>query len=102
MADKNVCPTGHRRRGAAGWAAVFLFAGMVGAAQGAQAVNWWLPENYSVHGKDVDRLFAVIFWLTTVVMLGVFAAMIYFIIKYRYNPNRKKAHFSHGNPRLEM
>jgi heme/copper-type cytochrome/quinol oxidase subunit 2 len=75
---------------------------MLGAAQGAQAVNWWLPENYSVHGKDVDHLFAVIFWLTTVVMLGVFAAMIYFIIKYRFNPNRKKAHYSHGNQRLEM
>ncbi|MDB5318611.1 MAG: hypothetical protein JWN40_242 [Phycisphaerales bacterium] len=72
------------------------------AAQRASAVNWWLPENYSVHGKDVDYLFAVIFWLTTVVMLGVFAVMIYFIIKYRFNPARKKAHFSHGNPKLEM
>jgi heme/copper-type cytochrome/quinol oxidase subunit 2 len=72
------------------------------AAPSASAVNWWLPENYSVHGKDVDYLFAVIFWLTTVVMLGVFAVMIYFIIKYRFNPERKKAHYSHGNPKLEM
>jgi heme/copper-type cytochrome/quinol oxidase subunit 2 len=82
--------------------AMMAAAGLMAAAPRASAINWWLPENYSVHGKDVDYLFAVIFWLTTVVMLGVFAVMIYFIVKYRFNPQRKKAHYSHGNPKLEM
>jgi heme/copper-type cytochrome/quinol oxidase subunit 2 len=43
-----------------------------------------------------------VFWLTTIVMLAVFAVMIYFIVKYRFDPERRKAHFTHGNPRLEM
>src|SRR5688572_11868768 len=79
-------------------------AGMLGAAQVAYAdrVSWWLPPNYSEHGGSMDALFYFIFWLTTVIMIGVFAAMAYFLVKYRYNPNRKKAHFTHGNPTLEM
>src|SRR5712691_8187869 len=68
----------------------------------ARATSWWLPPNFSEHGRDMDHLFNVIFWLTTIVMLGVFAVMLYFLIRYRYNPGRKKAHFSHGNPRLEL
>jgi heme/copper-type cytochrome/quinol oxidase subunit 2 len=68
----------------------------------ARAVSWWMPPNFSEHGRDMDHLFNVIFWLTTIVMLGVFTVMLYFLIRYRYNPGRKKAHFSHGNPRLEM
>jgi heme/copper-type cytochrome/quinol oxidase subunit 2 len=68
----------------------------------ARATNWWLPPNFSEHGRDMDHLFNVIFWLTTVVMLGVFAVMLYFLIRYRHNPRRKKAHFSHGNPRVEL
>ena len=79
-------------------------AGMLGAAQAARAdrVSWWLPPNYSEHGSSMDALFYFIFWLTTVIMIGVFAVMAYFLVKYRYNPNRKKAHFTHGNPTLEM
>jgi len=66
------------------------------------AVSWWLPKNYSEHGVAADALFNCIFWITTLVMIGTFAAMIYFLVRYRYNPERKKAHFSHGNPKLEM
>jgi heme/copper-type cytochrome/quinol oxidase subunit 2 len=29
-------------------------------------------------------------------------AMVYFLIKYRFSPNRAKAHFIHGNTRVEM
>lgn len=68
----------------------------------AHAVNWWLPANYSEHGGAIDSLFTFIFWLTTITMIGVFAVMAWFLVKYRYNPNKRKAHFTHGNPRLEM
>ena len=40
------------------------------------AVSWWLPKNYSEHGVELDHLFNWIFWITTIVMLGTFAAMI--------------------------
>lgn len=72
------------------------------ASRSASAVSWWLPKNYSEHGVAADHLFNWVFWITTIVMIGTFAAMIYFLIRYRYNPERKKAHFSHGNPKLEM
>jgi cytochrome c oxidase subunit 2 len=80
---------------------VFL-AGLFCASRSARAVNWWLPKNYSEHGVAADHLFNWVFWITTIVMIGTFAAMIYFLIRYRYSPDRKKAHFSHGNPKLEM
>lgn len=63
--------------------------------------RWWLPENRSVHGKQIDILFTVIFIVCAVVMVGVFAAMVKYCIKYRHKPDAK-AHFSHGNKRLEL
>jgi len=71
-------------------------------ARRADALNWWLPPNYAKHGVEMDRLFTLVFVITVAVMVGVFAVMIYFLWKYRYNPARKKAHFTHGNTRLEM
>lgn len=81
---------------------LFCVAGFICASCSARAVSWWLPKNYSEHGVAADHLFDWVFWITTIVMIGTFAAMIYFLIRYRYNPERKKAHFSHGNPKLEM
>jgi heme/copper-type cytochrome/quinol oxidase subunit 2 len=66
------------------------------------AVSWWLPKNYSEHGVELDHLFNWIFWITTIVMLGTFAAMIYFMVRYRFDPAKRKAHYSHGNPKLEL
>jgi len=71
-------------------------------AMPAGAANWWLPSNHAEHGKDADNLFVFVFWLTSIVTVGVFAFMAYFLIKYRANPERKKAHYSHGNTRLEI
>lgn len=64
--------------------------------------SWWLPPNRSAHGGSIDTLFLWIFWLTMVVWILVTVVMVYFMIKYRHNPNRKKAHFTHGNSRLEL
>lgn len=73
---------------------------VVHAAEGW--AHWWLPPNYSKHGGAIDRLFIWIFWITTVAFIGVQLVLVYFLIKYRFNPNKKKAVFSHGNRRLEM
>jgi heme/copper-type cytochrome/quinol oxidase subunit 2 len=82
---------------------VAIGAGVLGAAHSASAgPSWWLPPNYSEHGGSIDALFYFIFWLTTIIMIGVFAVMAYFMVKYRYSPTRRKAHFTHGNPTLEM
>jgi cytochrome c oxidase subunit 2 len=87
---------------AGGLAALFL-AATAGPARAANPfASWWLPSNHSVHGKDVDLLFVVIFWITTVTMLLVFGAMGWFLIKYRHRAHVKKGKFIHGNTRLEM
>jgi heme/copper-type cytochrome/quinol oxidase subunit 2 len=64
--------------------------------------DWWLPDNYSEHGGAMDDLFIVIFWITTIALVIVQVLMVYFLIKYRHSANRAKAHFIHGNTRVEM
>jgi cytochrome c oxidase subunit 2 len=64
--------------------------------------NWWLPPDRSEHGHGIDSLFLWTFWITMVTFIAVEICLIYFLIKYRHRPDRKKAHFTHGNTRLEM
>ncbi|HSI33893.1 MAG TPA: cytochrome c oxidase subunit II transmembrane domain-containing protein [Tepidisphaeraceae bacterium] len=78
-----------------------LIAACLAPAAGA-GPSWWLPQNHSEHGKDHDSLFLYIFWLTSIVMVGVFVVMGYFLVKYRFSADRKKAHYSHGNLRVEV
>ncbi len=63
---------------------------------------WWLPPVRSAHGGDIDDLFNVTFWITMVTFVAVEICLVVFLIKYRHRPDRKKAHFTHGNARLEM
>jgi cytochrome c oxidase subunit II len=62
---------------------------------------WWLPRNVNMFGHDVDFLFYVILLLTGVAFVGVFVAMILFLIKYRYRPGVPAIH-THGNNALEV
>jgi cytochrome c oxidase subunit 2 len=80
-------------------AVVLVFAGAAGAATWH---DWWLPYDYSEHGPRVDHLFNVIFWITMSIFVFVEILLVYFAIKYRFRPERKKGIFSHGNTRLEM
>lgn len=64
--------------------------------------RWWLPHNYSVHGEQIDLLFTVIFVVTLGVGVAVLYYMVKFCVKYRHRPTVSKAHFTHGNKRLEM
>ncbi len=84
---------------------LFLLPLLLPAAAHAESntwASWWLPPTYSVHGPAIDSLFVWIFWLTTVTFVLVQVTLIAFLIKYRYNPNKKKAVFTHGNQKLEM
>jgi cytochrome c oxidase subunit 2 len=64
--------------------------------------DWWLPPDRSTHGHGIDRLFDVTFWITMVTFVAVELVLVVFLIKYRHRPEKKKAHFTHGNTRLEM
>jgi cytochrome c oxidase subunit 2 len=88
-------------RGLAVFTIVFVlaFASRAGAATWH---DWWLPYDYSEHGPRVDYLFNVVFWITMVIFVAVEIVLVYFAVKYRRRPERKKGIFSHGNTRLEM
>lgn len=105
--------TTFRQRAAALFAAVAtasaaLLAGSAFAADStAHTVRpgwgeWWLPYNYAKHGGAIDSMFTFIFWLTTIVLILVQVALVYFLIKYRNRGDKNKAKFIHGNTRLEM
>jgi cytochrome c oxidase subunit 2 len=61
----------------------------------------WLPENVSTYGADIDSLFRLIFWITTIVFVLVQGTLLVFIVKYRYRPGRR-AEYTHGNNTLEI
>ena len=61
----------------------------------------WLPENVSTFGTDVDKLFVLIYWITSIVFVAVMAVLIGFIIKYRFQAGRK-AGYIEGSTTLEI
>ena len=63
--------------------------------------SWWLHKDVSTIGHEIDLLFDIILWMTLIVGVAVFAVLGYFLVKYRYNPNRT-ALYIHGNSRLEL
>jgi cytochrome c oxidase subunit 2 len=89
------------------WQILFVYLGMgVGALSAyAQDVvthdSWWLPPSASKEASEIDFMFNIIFVLTTVIMLAVFALLIYFLVKYRHDP-RRRAEFIHGHHRAEV
>ena len=64
-------------------------------------LNWWLPENVSTYGAEIDWLFELIYYITGATFVLVAVAMITFLIMYRARPGRK-ARYTHGNTSLEI
>jgi len=61
----------------------------------------WLPENVSTYGKDIDRLFYIIYYITGTTFLLVTGALVVFLILYRQREGRR-ATYVHGNTTLEI
>lgn len=66
----------------------------------APANGWWLPENISPFGRDVDRLFYIILGIVTVAFLGTQAALFYTL--FRYADTGVRSLFIHTNHKLEF
>jgi cytochrome c oxidase subunit 2 len=64
-------------------------------------LSWWLPENVSTYGGEIDRLFYLIFWITGITFIIVQAAMLVFLFMYRHRDDRR-ATYTHGNTTLEI
>ena len=64
-------------------------------------LDWWLPENVSTYGREIDWLFHLIYYITGITAILVFATMLVFLVMYRDRPGRK-ARYTHGNTTLEI
>ena len=61
----------------------------------------WYTENISTYAKDVDTLFALIYWITVVAFILVMATLILFLIMYRHRAGHK-AEYIEGSTKLEI
>ena len=61
----------------------------------------WFPEGVSSYAPQIDQLFTVILVITGIIFLGVEAALLWFLIRYRRRPNRPAAYI-HGNAKAEI
>ena len=64
-------------------------------------LDWWLPENVSTYGRDIDWLFEIIYWITGLTFILVTVTMIAFLVMYRDRPGRR-ARYTHGSTPLEI
>ena len=64
-------------------------------------LDWWLPENVSTYGRDIDWLFHLIYWITGITFILVTVTMITFLVMYRDRPGRR-ARYTHGSTPLEI
>jgi cytochrome c oxidase subunit II len=64
-------------------------------------LSWWLPENVSTYGQEIDWLFHLIYWITGVTFVLVSVAFLAFLVIYRDRPGRQ-ARYTHGSAPLEI
>jgi cytochrome c oxidase subunit 2 len=85
------------------WAVFFgvVLAAIFALCAIAPFVGWWLPQNVSSYGGDVDNLFYIILAFTGVAFVLTEVLLVWFMWRYTHSPQRKAA-FVHGNHRLEM
>ena len=63
---------------------------------------FWMPDAISTYGEGVDGLFVLIFWITGIAFVVVEGLMLWFLFRYRNREGREKAHYTHGNNKLEV
>ena len=63
--------------------------------------GWWLPENVSSFGGEVDDLFYVILGFTGFFFVLTEVILVYAMWKFSSREG-EKSHYSHGNHRLEL
>ena len=73
----------------------------VGRAASALPIWLHLPEGVSSYAATIDGMFRLILWITGVVFVIVEALLLFFLFRYRHREGRK-AHYTHGNNRLEV
>jgi len=86
------------------WSVLFGFAALLCTAASVYSgfdPHWWLPENVSTLGREVDHLYIIILWITGVVFVGTQIAMVWAMWDCAARPGRRAQYF-HGSQRLEV
>jgi cytochrome c oxidase subunit 2 len=60
-----------------------------------------IPKAVSTYARDIDTVFYVIYYITGLVFILVTVLLVWFLIKYRYQPGRR-ATYTHGSTALEL
>ncbi len=63
--------------------------------------GYWLPENLSAYGHEIDRLFYIILAITTTVVVVTESLLFWFLWNYRARPGRR-ALYTHGSTKVEI
>jgi cytochrome c oxidase subunit II len=63
--------------------------------------NWMMPPQGSAYAGEVDFVYMGIFWLCTVMFIGIAGAAAWFSWRYRFRPGRVTPHDTH-NTKLEV
>jgi cytochrome c oxidase subunit 2 len=86
------------------WALLFLAVPVLGVATFAiaPAIDVWLPQDVSVHGRDIDSLFYFILALTGVVFIATEVLLFWFLWKYDEARAVGPATYIHGSHTLEV
>jgi cytochrome c oxidase subunit 2 len=48
-----------------------------------ESTHFWMPDDASVTAAGIDWLYMFMVWMSVICTLGIFAAMVYFCVKYR-------------------
>ncbi len=64
-------------------------------------MNYWFPDVVSTYGVQIDRLFAIILWITGIIFLLVEGALLWFLIRYRKGAHPTAA-YVHSNTTAEI
>ncbi len=86
------------------WSLLFLTVPILGVALfvWAPGANYWLPDDISEHGHQIDHLFMFILILTGIVFVVTEALLFWFLWRYDSAKNADPVKFTHGSHNLEV
>jgi cytochrome c oxidase subunit 2 len=84
-----------------GAAAFLLLLGGLACAQDQDHPGVWLPPSASSYADDVDSLYRLIFWTTTVMFILTEGLLLIFCVIYRRRPGHRPT-YTHGNNTAEI
>jgi cytochrome c oxidase subunit 2 len=84
-----------------GIAAFLLLLAGTGFAQDQDHPGVWLPFSASSYADDIDKLYRLIFWLTTGMFVLTEGLLLLFCILYRRRPGHRPT-YTHGNNTAEI